>query len=969
MTLFVQSGFTKRFSLRPRSVLFALIFMLNLPPYFGLAHAAQTRKIPVSRDLWISSVQGEDEGNNGAAPRLKLKGYQEFSLLDFDLSELKGRSIEKATLHVKLSGEETLKRVGISTLCVPWVEGTGTSYDEEPGSSSFRWSQFRSRPWTKPGSENRRYSDICDAMFGQGGSFWSSSEASEPVESWQAIEIDPRIVAARVTGISEGFVLFDDTGTELIRHGDDLEEVQIRLFPNRFFYSREQNTASAPYLQLTLSEEEDVTKKPAKPHSLTLETDDLPPGEAVFTWSMPPMDERDYIGFFAELDGKSLPQFMLPAPRLDRKNLSQEHRLHLRDLDIPPGHEATLSLRSVDSRGNESEISKTVFRTSAAKPYAFPAASKLEQAVPVKPVTLGPFDVSILDEVDKVTEKGALIPERNENYWRQNHLWNAASREVRLYGAKNEFIAFQVYFRGATENVKFTFRWDPEAKKPLPQASFHNFEYVDSAEGKIADPLLPMTENEIRINNHGSVFCEMLIPETYPDGTLRGSLILETKNETLTLSVVLTVWDFTLPNTLGFLPEMNCYSLPENERDYYRLAQLHRTYINRVPYSHRGTVSQGCAPRWDEQRREFLWNDWDKRYSPYFDGSAFADLPRGPVPVEAFYLPLFENFPADIFKHYSRAKNDGDIWAEETLSKEYVDTFQKAARDFAEHLIERQYDRTCFHFFLNNKSDYKRAGWSRASSPWLLDEPASFRDFAALEFFGRIFKDATQDLDHPVRYRCDISRPQWQRDVLDETLEVNVMGGDVFRNYHRMVLERKELFGQFLYTYGTTCKPEHGALQPVAWSWDAWTLGADGIVPWQTIGNADSWNKSDELSLFYPGRTKNESVVPSQRLKAYRRGQQDVEYLIALQKVTKRPRWDIAQAVRREWILEPKNRKSSGEDAGTLQYDGLTPEKLFEMRKKVAQAILAEKIFSHERHGGRGESFGPTTVFGKSSAE
>ena len=41
---------------------------------------------------------------------------------------------------------------------------------------------------------------------------------------------------------------------------------------------------------------------------------------------------------------------------------------------------------------------------------------------------------------------------------------------------------------------------------------------------------------------------------------------------------------------------MNCYSLPNNERDYYRLAQIHRTYINRVPYSHRGTVGDGLAP-------------------------------------------------------------------------------------------------------------------------------------------------------------------------------------------------------------------------------------------------------------------------------------------------------------------------------------------------------------------------------------
>ena len=55
------------------------------------------------------------------------------------------------------------------------------------------------------------------------------------------------------------------------------------------------------------------------------------------------------------------------------------------------------------------------------------------------------------------------------------------------------------------------------------------------------------------------------------------------------LDVALQVWDFTLPDYLSFLPEMNCYGLPENERAYYRLAHRHRTVINRVPYSQRGS--------------------------------------------------------------------------------------------------------------------------------------------------------------------------------------------------------------------------------------------------------------------------------------------------------------------------------------------------------------------------------------------
>ena len=41
-------------------------------------------RVPVSRDTWVSSVRGETRANLGGAPRLKTKGYQEFSLVDID---------------------------------------------------------------------------------------------------------------------------------------------------------------------------------------------------------------------------------------------------------------------------------------------------------------------------------------------------------------------------------------------------------------------------------------------------------------------------------------------------------------------------------------------------------------------------------------------------------------------------------------------------------------------------------------------------------------------------------------------------------------------------------------------------------------------------------------------------------------------------------------------------------------------
>ena len=40
-----------------------------------------------------------------------------------------------------------------------------------------------------------------------------------------------------------------------------------------------------------------------------------------------------------------------------------------------------------------------------------------------------------------------LIPAQPEGYLAANHLWNAASRQITLQAARNEFVAFQVLLR------------------------------------------------------------------------------------------------------------------------------------------------------------------------------------------------------------------------------------------------------------------------------------------------------------------------------------------------------------------------------------------------------------------------------------------------------------------------------------------------------------------------------------------
>jgi hypothetical protein len=206
-------------------------------------------------------------------------------------------------------------------------------------------------------------------------------------------------------------------------------------------------------------------------------------------------------------------------------------------------------------------------------------------------------------------------------------------------------------------------------------------------------------------------------------------------------------------------------------------------------------------------------------------------------------------------------------------------------------------------------------------------------------------------------FRVDDSRPQWRRDALDGLVDYHVVGS-AMRQYPRLVFDRKRWFGEIVVEYGGTNPVQASNLQPVGWTLDAWSLGADGVLPWQTIGTARSWQQGDELSLFYPlpdvgrgaGRLARTTsppgaepgVVPSMRLKAYRRGQQDVEYLTLWSRQCGLPRGTVGRQVRAALHLSGSRQatESGGaEDAGRIDYSGLRPQDLWALRVRIGEAL------------------------------
>ncbi|MDB5289519.1 MAG: hypothetical protein JWL69_760 [Phycisphaerales bacterium] len=899
----------------------------------------------VTRDTWFSDVGPERDGNNGGSGQLKLKSIQEMSLIDIDPTPLKGHVITGATLHVHVSGPEILRRVTVGSFGADWVEGTGSGYAQQAGSSTFNSREHPNIPWAYPGS------NLNSVMLGQGGTFWRMADAFGPdAGRWQKVAIEPSIVAARVAGVSKGFMLFDDTGAEWTREG---ERFKAGGFPNRFVHSKDSNRSSAPYLTVYLGEAD--AQSPAIPGDLRFEISDLPAGEARVSWLTPAdAGPAGVAGFFVEVDGKPVPRYLIPVAGKTGERVT----MHLRDLGLKAGQAVTFTMKAADGAGNVSPPASLQLVVSQQTLAPIPGKNgELLKAAPLP--KLGDAEIAIIDALDKVQPvTGAMVPPQEPGYLAGNHLWDG--RQIRLSGAANEIVSFQILVRGKIDGLKADILFPQREKAASPVAEFFRFRHVSSKAGPMPDPLLPMGPNDkglsvpdpdenIADQTSGSLLCELHLSELAKPEEELGTLTLSAGGRTLKIPVSLTVWDFCIPDSLSFLPDMNSYGLPDNEGDYYRLARHNRTVLNRVPCHQNGSISPGCAPVWDPKTRKLDWTAWDKRFGPYFDGTAFREpptgeqkMPRHLVPLEVFYLPLFENWPTPMEGNYN-----GDYWADRAFPESYRKNFVEISRQFAEHFNEKGWNDTIFQCFFNGKNNFKANGWSRGTCPWLLDEPANFQDYWALRYFGELFHEGV-NLVPPgkakLMFRADISRPQWQRDSLDHVLDYNVVGGGAFRQFNRIVLDRKQQCGQIVIPYGGSNDPADSNVQPAAWCLDSWTLGGDGVLPWQTIGEDDSWKKADALSLFYPGGPAGlPGPVPSIRLKSYLRGQQDVEYLTLLAIVEKQSRYLLGHRVREALPLEGVKHGTgfAGEDAGVIDFGRLRPQELWALRTRVGQVLSA----------------------------
>jgi hypothetical protein len=133
-----------------------------------------------------------------------------------------------------------------------------------------------------------------------------------------------------------------------------------------------------------------------------------------------------------------------------------------------------------------------------------------------------------------------------------------------------------------------------------------------------------------------------------------------------------------------------------------------------------------------------------------------------------------------------------------------------------------------------------------------------------------------------------------------------VVSQSSFDRHNRLVRERAEENGEVLFVYGSANELDRSNASLVGWAVGTWAKGADGILPWQTMGQDASWEEADRLAVLYPAKSRFgrpassaglPGAYPSLRLVAFRRGQQDVEYVNLLRRAAGADRDAVAHAL------------------------------------------------------------------------
>ena len=843
------------------------------------AALAESVRCPVAQDNSIVMVDGEWSVNAGASGRIRIKGNQHIVAMSFDLSAVQGKKIKRAEL-ICHAASETISGVTISTIATPWDEMTSTGLTA--GLKGIDG-------WGYPGAR-------FPAVTG-GNAFTlvhqTASEAQDGAYHW---EVPADMVHAMACGIAFGLAMHE--------HDADYGR-------NPSIFSREQSS-KPPYLMVEVDDQRDAA--PLAPTELKLVPVDG--HSARFTLQAP----QQGFAYEVSVDGQPVGRHNIPLV-----SPGTMQTIYLRDLPdavMKPGRHTieVVTLNRTGQRSKPATVRGEIFRIDS------PVFPQVREQPSAKPTVAG---VSIIPVTDKYDRSGQPIGDLPSDYRTHNSLFDG--QRIRLTAAAGEVLGFQVLLRGAgdvsIQCLLDRLNWRVDKFRAI---------YVPAEGRQIPDPLLPLPEKiPLKRDTDEAVFVDLYVPFDAAPGEYTGKLTVSERGE---VPLTLTVLPVQLPRKASFLCEMNSYGLPDHVDEFYALQQVaydHRVHANVLHYSH-NTAAPGARKsnldmrlrsgrRMDNKRydgvepgaKQAYWDDFVEAFGPYLDGSCFQEGHRGPIAAPGFYLTFHESWPLNCRAYFN---GDPDAYRAFADSPVYAETYVNVLADFARLAKSKGWTETGFQVYFNNKGSLNE----QQKAPWILDEPAAYWDYLALQYYGELTDRGRQGQEVNIDYRIDISRPEYCRGQLSERGDLWVVSSSAFQHYRRLVTDRMEQDRLKVWVYGTSNPVHESNRQLQAWALDAWRHGATGLVPWQTVDKSgQALRQADQLGLFiFDKDARGNTVIRhSARLKAYREAEQLIECLILVQQ---RQDWSTSQmqAFIDHYVnLSGSVRQRNDDDAGTAEYD------------------------------------------------
>ncbi len=877
------------------------------------ANMRQEKILPTADTTVSTTARGRDTVR-GAMPEITIKGNESYVLTKFDLEKIAGWTVKKATWHAKLL-KGRVSAVGFSTVTADWEEGQG------PGGATYNWADLKRVPWRDdeaPGTY---------VIRGNGQSLFAAAEPEKEnvgAGEWASVPVDPLIIQALVAGASYGLAITDEKG---------------QLATAAAFASRE-DTNDFPFIEVQGVHED--LKPPGQIADLRAYAHPAlrrrGSAGALLAWKAPGDDENDGQAFcyqvrYARAPGTyeqaiEVPRYRIPYPQ----PAGEPDQMVIEDLE--PETTYTFFIRAVDEARQLGPVAAIDLRTlpRLPNPPVVPVPAAFSAGAPID-VAADTLSLRVVDELGGINPFDGNVSESlagSPKPAATSFVWDRDARTLHLRAAQNETLSFLIGLtRKGAEFPPLKVKADTfqSSKGRLAgdgirfyRVWYSNCQSTRGAFGWRGDALLPIDErlaldspaNGVAGQRSQGVLAEVHVPPKSLVGTYRSQIILTRDDGTRsTLNVLLEVLPLTLadrirfPLELGAPPDLallyqkdvnNVTDAQPIEQSYFRAASDHRCTLAVIPYLRNGTAPPSISPPYSGKGPDLQisdWSAWDSRFGGYLSGSELPAPGGGSAPLTHFILPVFENWPVPLenafictgsetvppgekFKVYSGPS--GQIGG--CLGADYLRAMRRAVEQFGQHFTSRSWPAAA-HVWLNNGPSAQYTGHA---PPWFLGAPRYRDDFSALETYAEAAKSG-------AAWAWPVGALQFRVSVPDvaalapyganySLLSVS----DEDPTAWMMLRERRRQTGETAWFQSEALPLDDTTLEIEAIGLSAFLQGADGMGIMETVGRPENWTRAMPQSVIYCGAsTGSEKALPSLRLKALRRLQQDIEYLLMLQ--------------------------------------------------------------------------------------